>query len=293
MTKNLLLAGCLLSLAASANASKAYDCRHFDRGHEIISNITERFYGRTVAKEQLHAWVLKLTRDDANTAVNASAATLTPSGEGCSGVVSAQAAMAAKYKEVIRLADLAIPPCTTYPNKTEEVPLCEAKTRPLFKADDEAGLLMGKFVEAVKANPSCSSLEMNDAAKTDADTVEAVFIRLQRKSCKRDDRCHMVRIGKLREARGELHKIEAKDKDEAPAELLGAWHAAKPLLFNARGKADNTSLPSDGAENILWHMEVWNDHYGGTSDDDTNLIFVASGKIALAQTILRPARCPE
>jgi len=49
----------------------------------------------------------------------------------------------------------------------------------------------------------------------------------------------------------------------------------------------------NGAENILWHMEVFNDHYNGRSDDDTNLLFVASGKVAAAEFITRAALCPD
>ena len=288
MNSKLSLAAVLLLFSAGeALASKAYDCRHYGKGEGILTNITKRFFGDSDDILFLQGHVLKVTRDDADAAKNIAKASL-KTGSNCGALSTAVDNLAKKMDEQIAEIDKAKPVCRTIPAKDEDSFKCSLLAKEVFKKEREAANLLKTFVTAAQANPSCTTLAMNDQSKLAADTPEAVFIRLQKKPCKRDGRCTNVRVGKIREARAELHKIEAGGKDEAPPELLGAWSAVKKLLFNQNGEATNAQPPEDaGAENIMWHMQVFNDHYGGQSDDDTHLIFLAAAKISQASLILQ------
>lgn len=282
-----LAAGLMLFSAASAHASKAYDCRHYGKGEGILTNVIKRFFGDSADILFLQGRVLELTKQDAEAAKAIAVASL-KAGSGCAAVKSAADAMALKMDAQVAAIALAAPLCRSIPAKVEDSMACQLKARDVFKLEREAAALIKTFVAAARANPDCTTLAMSDPNKLESDTPEAVFIRLQRKPCKRDDRCTNVRVGQIRKAREELHKVVSGDKDAPPPELSAAIDSTKQLLFKQDGEAtDAQPKETDGAENILWHMQVFNDHYGGKSDDDTHLIFLAAAKVSQASLILQ------
>lgn len=290
----------LAALAPDARASKAFDCRHYDRGTEILSDITERYYGGTfgegVAKPAeegghkvwLHASVLYYEKADAEALI--ATANLTGKGKSCAAVDSARTNLVKELQAVVNGVKASKTACLTYPKSESELPACASKAKVFYDADRKVakqGGTLDAFVAAVRANPDCSPLQFTDE-RMDADTMEGVYKRFKKEMCYRDDRCEVVRVGKMREAREELARIEQPGKDPAPGELTGAHMSVKPLLFAQKGEATDESSADNGAENILWHLSLWNGYYEHPDAFDNSwLLFVATQKVATAHLILK------
>ena len=273
-----------------AGVAPGTDCDHFQRGVEILGNVTERYYNPDPDPLNLHAHVLKVTRGDANATKEIAKARLKPGNDQtCRDVKSALDALDRAYSAEMKAIDEAIPVCTTFPASAEDAPACGHAAQTALALDDAirgTGGTLPSFVAVAKTHPECTVLQFGNQAKLNADTEEAVFIRQQKSICQRDDRCAIVRVGQIRKAREEFGQVH----DES---LRSAIDSVKPLLFKQEGEATDAPMTEDnGAEGLLWHATTYDSYWGGHADDPAYLIFVATGKVAAAFRALSHVSCP-
>lgn len=277
-----VLAG-LAALAAPAGAISEGSCNAFDRGTEILGNITERYYGPENAIEELHSYFLHLTAQDATDVANIAKAKVAAkrSDPKCKETVDAVDKFASAYADVAKLYTDALKPCNTFPAYGAEND-CLSAAGPALKAEKLArdpGGPYAAYAAAVKAHPECVAATGGaDASQADEDML---FERMKQQPCERDDRCQDIRIGKMREsqvyfARAGKASPSTFSTDPDDIALRAVFYdEVKPLLLNHEG-AGCTPPPGDaGAEHILWCLR---DH----PDVDNTFLFKATAGVAKA-----------
>ena len=298
MNRRLLAAlAVILALAGPASASISYDCRHYAKAMGILAACLERWWGTCTGPMCLHGRTLHYSKQDLSD-VSEWAVTLTldtpvaatgpddTRGADCAAVRAAGQTFRTEALAAMTLFDAAKSACTgRNPLDGGVADDCVAKARAAYEAEvaiTGEGKSMDAFVNAAKENGRCldEKLQFTDE-QMNSDTAAAVYVRIKKPACQRDDRCNFVRINGIREARSEMMKIFQEGKDPAPRDLQTAAAACRPLLFSQRGAAsDEASDETNGAENLLWKATVYNSYWGGAAKDPTWLLFLGTSKIA-------------
>jgi hypothetical protein len=278
----------LAALAAPAAAIYRGGCEAFDRGTEILGNITERYYGPEIELENLHGWFLKLTEEDAQAAASIAKARFKKDEPKCKDLAATVDKLASAYTAVAKQYEAAKKPCQSFPKEGDEG-ACLAAVGPALKAEkaarDPAGPL-GAYVSATKAHPECFTLSGLDGSQGDegVGTEVMLYERMAKQPCERDNRCYSTRLGKMRESQvyfaraGKASPSTFSTNADDIALRAVFYDDVKPLLLN--GEGGSCTNPDAGSEGIVWCLR---DH----PEIDNTLLFVATKKLAQAMFVAK------